>query len=103
MYLAIWYFWLLNMVDAALTATFVGKTGYFREGNPLVRWVIDNYGIGTMFWGKFVVGTLIALSCMRAMKEDSRYVKIFVTIIGTVYTLLLIYWLAGLYFFLPSR
>jgi hypothetical protein len=48
---------LATAADALLTANFVGLHGTDSEANPLVRWVIEQWGLGAMIVIKMCIYT----------------------------------------------
>lgn len=44
----------LHVADAIVTSVFVNKHGLEMEANPLMHYIIENYGFGGMFMFKFV-------------------------------------------------
>lgn len=58
-------FGILHMADAIVTGAFVNKHGLEMEANPLMYYIIANYGFGGMFIFKFAT---LALWIMVAQK-----------------------------------
>jgi hypothetical protein len=59
-------FGILHVADAVVTGAFVNKHGLDMEANPLMHYIIANYGFGGMFMFKFVTLALWVCVAQKA-------------------------------------
>ncbi len=76
----------LNVLDAFLTMLILDAKGW--ETNPVVRSVIDLYGIKFWIWKFFLVSFSIALLCLHS---KFKLVKEVIVLLSGIYLLVVIY------------
>ena len=81
----------LNVLDAASTAILVHKFGPIIEGNPIVRYWIETYGVTGIYMVKFVVVAFLGLLITHIVthyRENKRAQKMAYTFMWALNTML---------------
>jgi len=76
----------LNVLDAFFTLVILDLKGW--EANPIVRSVIDLYGIKFWIWKFFIVSVSLVLLCLHSR---FRLVKELIVFAGCLYFLVVVY------------
>ncbi len=82
--------WVLNIFDCLTTMAIINLAGIEAEANPIMRWILVNWGVGGMW---VVKGSILSL--LAAFKLDTFSTHFWI-VLNTIFSLVVIFNLIGL-------
>ena len=83
---------LLNLADATMTSILIFEYGINVEVNPILRELVQAYGIGALFGFKYFIISILGL-LLLALKTDRRKIVASYALwfVNTIYVCIVIY------------